>query len=247
MSARISGPRRRGLFRRPQADTRNPPVSLAHSDDLHSVLAVVRTSVELESTCHYGDAASGEQSNREAVHAHFGELALALAAWDAEVARARAAPSAVWGWFERSAADRDITEPPFALGSLVDCLSILTLERSRRWELGVAYPLRFEQFDERVASESCVSLYVEGQRAAQLTVAPVADIDRRLQGARRSIQALFDEAQISDCAREISDSRDSLLELKHDLTARLAPPAQPSRVRFAADCPHCAAHEMRPR
>ena len=243
MSSRISGPRRGGLFRRAHVHTRSPPVSLAHSDDLHTVLAVVRLSVELESTCDYGDAARGEQSNREAIGAHFGELALALEAWDAEVARARVAPSAVWAWFERSAADLDITEPPFALGSLVDCLTILILERSRRWELGVAYALRFEHFDERVASESCVSLYVEGQRAAQFTVAPVADIDRRLGGARRSIQSLFDGAQISDCAREISNSRDSLLELKHELTARLAPPVQPTRVRFAADCPHCAVHE----
>ncbi|HWX98290.1 MAG TPA: hypothetical protein VNZ01_15710 [Solirubrobacteraceae bacterium] len=212
---------------------------VGHRDDLKAVLDLLRVGIELEGHCDYGDPPDRGDPSRVAVRAHFGDLAAVLDEWDREVERARSAPGALWRWLADSALELGITEPPFAVGSLIDLLAILTADRSRRWQLGVPRELHFEHFSDRIGSAHQLSLYLEGQMVARLEDGPAQDGGRVLKTACSLIQALFDEAQTCEPAREIGETRDSLLALKEQLLERLASEAALTGIRFSSDCPFC--------
>jgi hypothetical protein len=212
------------------------PVEPKHQEDLEALRNVLRAAVELESRCDFADPPNGRRHNRESFLAHFSELEDALEEWDAAVERVRAAPGALWDWYARAAAERGIDEPQFAVGSLIDRLATLTVERSRHGRLSAQHELYLQHFKDAFESEESVSVYVEGQKVAKLPGEPRRDERRRVEAVDRLIQSLFDSAQICEAATEIGHARDSLLDLKHELLDRLA---TLTPVLFAADCPFC--------
>jgi hypothetical protein len=210
-----------------------------HRDELTAILDLLRVGIELEGRCDYGDQPDGGEPSRRAVHAHFGNLAVALDEWDCEIERGRSTPGTLWRWLADSARELGVTEPPFLVGSLIDLLAILTVDRSRQWQLEVPRELHFETFSDRVGGAIQLSLYLEGQMVARLPGEPASDAERALESACALIQQLFDEAQTCGPARDIGEARDSLLALKEDLLERLASEAALARIRFARDCPLC--------
>ncbi|HYM54669.1 MAG TPA: hypothetical protein VES97_04860 [Solirubrobacteraceae bacterium] len=215
------------------------PVDPKHREDLETLRNVVRAAIELESPCDFADPPNGGQDNRRAFLAHFGELEDALVEWDAEVERARSAPGALWEWYARAAAERGITEPPFAVGSLIDRLATWTVERARNGQLNSPHDLYLQHFKDAFEGEEYVSVYAEGQKVARLPGEPRADVRRRTVAANRLIQTLFDDAQACEAAQEIGRARDSLLDLKHELLDRLALHGTATPVVFAPGCPCC--------
>jgi hypothetical protein len=215
------------------------PVEPKHHEDLEALHNALRAAVELESRCDFADPPNGRQHNRESFLAHFSELEDALGEWDAEVERVRAAPGALWDWYARAAVERDINEPPFAVGPLIDRLATWTVERARHGQLSTPHELYMQHFKDAFDGEEYVSVYVEGQKVAKLPGEPRADAQRRIDAVDGLIQRLFDDAQSCEEAREIDQARDSLLDLKHELLDRLALYAMFTPALFAADCPLC--------
>jgi hypothetical protein len=215
-------------------------IDVGHLDDLKAVLDLLRAEIELEDQCDYGDPPDRGEPLRMAVQAHFGDLAAALDEWNREIERGRSAPGALWQWLAECARELGITEPPFLVGSLIDFLAILTADRSRRWQLDVPHELRFEHFSDRVGDRSELSLYLDAQMVARLSDEPESGTGRALETACALIQALFDEAQTCEPARDIGDARDSLLARKEQLLDRLAPETVLPGIGFAEDCPVCA-------
>ena len=225
---------------RPRADRADlTPVGSEHREDLEGLLDLVRVAIDLEASCDYGDRPHGHQPNRTSFLAHFEELESPLAQWDAEVERVQAAPGALWGWFERRVSKRGISEPPFAIGPLIDRLAILTAERARHGRLDTPHRLYLQHFTDRSRGGEQVSMYVEGQNVAQVPLEPQVSLQRRLDAVGELVQALFDDAQRSDEAGEIVEARDSLLELKQPLLDRLTLHGSLDAIYFADDCPVC--------
>jgi hypothetical protein len=215
------------------------PVPVEHRESLEAHMDVLRMAIELEGPCDYGDKPGAEPHNREQFLAHFGELEAQLEEWDARVERVRAAPNALWNWFARGASRHGITEPPFALGPLIDRLAILTAERSRKGQLEMPRALALEHFRDRIAGGECLSLYLEGQNISQLPAEPKATAQARVDAASQLVQALFDDAQASNQAHEIVDAHEALLDLKQPLLDRLAVHASVDAIMLAPDCPEC--------
>jgi len=210
-----------------------------HREDLEELLDLLRATVELESRCDFADREGGPPRNREVFLAHFGELDASLLAWDERVERVRAAPGALWESLARGAAARGLVEPPFSVGPLVDRLAVMTVERSRRGQLGVPHALSIERFRDNVGGRPFVSLYMEGQRVASLPQGPEADARAATLTAESLIQACFDDAQHSEEALEIDDARDALLDLKAHLLGLLAEHAAADSFTASANCPIC--------
>lgn len=205
------------------------------------LLDLLRATVELESPCDFADRDGGLPRNREAFLAHFGQLDASLLTWDERVERVRAAPGALWDSLTRAAAKRDIAEPPFSLGPLVDRLAVMTVERSRRGQLGVPYELSMEHFRDSVGGKPFITLYMEGQRVASLPLGADGSGQASAAEAAACIQQCFEEAQRSEEALEIENARDALLDLKHHLLGMLAEHAAADTLGPAAECPVCAA------
>lgn len=215
----------------------NRPIDAEHLTDLEAQMDLLRVAVELESRADYGDTPSGDQRNRTSFLAHFAELESALAEWDAAVERVQAASATVWGWFEHATSARGLTEPPFALGPLIDRLGTLTVERARHRRLDTPHRLYLQRFEGK--STGHVSVYVDGQNIAQLPAGSPATVQRRADAIGQCVQTLFDDAQTCGQAAELVSARDSLLSLKQPLLDGLALHASLEAVAFAASCPFC--------
>jgi hypothetical protein len=232
--------KRHGHSRSERAVAQRAPVSGTHREDLEAHMDLLRMAIELEGPCDYGDAPGASPQHQIEFLAHFGELEPQLAEWNDSVERVRAAPTALWSWFEHTARKRGVTEPPFALGPLIDRFAILTAERSRRGQLSDAHKLHVEHFRDRIGGAERISLHVEGQNVAKLPSAPEPTAAERTADAEAMLQRLFDDAQRSDPASEIQDSRDALLDQKQPLLDLLAILASVDTIAFAPDCPECS-------
>lgn len=214
-------------------------VSSEHQEGLEMLLSAVQLAVGLDNRCDYGDRPGGEARNRDAFLAHFRDLEPSLNDWDAAVERVRAASDALWEWFAGAARDRGAREPPYAVGALIDRLATMTIERSRREELAMEHELRRQHFNDAFDGREHVSVYVEGQKVAEVPGEPWVDLAQRVEAVDGLIQALFDDAQRSEQAQEIGDARDSLLDLKLPLQDGLALHASDTQIAFSEDCPLC--------
>jgi hypothetical protein len=210
------------------------PVGAEHLEDLEAQMDMLRVAIELESRSDFGDPRDGDQHNRTAFLAHFAELGTALEEWDTMVERVQAAPGSVWGWFAQATSERGFTEPPFAIGPLIDRLATLTVKRARHGQLDTPHRLYVQHFENRSTRGVHVSLYVEGQNVAQLPAEPAATPQRQIEAARQRVQALFDDAQSCRQAEEVANARDALLVVKQPLLDRLALHASVEAVAFSA-------------
>ncbi len=216
-------------------------VGAEHREELEALLDLMRMSVELDDRCGTGAGPGGASSNDATLRAHFAELHARLGEWDERVERVRAAPGALWGWFERSAPREGISEPPFAVGALIDRLAILTVQRARAGQLASPRELHVQHFTDRVAGGERVSVYVEGQNVAQLDGEPASTLRRRIEMTWELIQAFFDAAQSSAQAVAIGSARDALSDLKPPLLDHIAREAALETIAAARGCPACDA------
>ena len=185
-------------------------------------------------------AAGADRSlNRAVFGAHFPDLDAARMRWNAVIERSRYAPDGLWRWFATTARERGITEPPFLVGALIDRLGTWTLERCRRWELDFPEELAVQHFSDRLGGSLYVSVYVMGERVATLPGGTHSDVSRRVEAADGLVQALLREALSSEEAREISDARDSLLVLKHDILEDIHVCETDGQFGSGRDCPRC--------
>jgi hypothetical protein len=163
----------------------------------------------------------------------------ALLDWEEKVRRLRSAPARLWSWLAASAGEMGLTEPPLALGPLIDRLAILTVQRSRDGSLRTRQRLFVQELRSGHGAQACVAVYVEGERVALLRSGeqPLG----LSPGARlcEAVQTLFDAAQSSDIAADIGRSADELLETKHLLLERLNTLAAADAFDFAEVCPVC--------
>lgn len=210
-----------------------------HKAGLETLVSTFRTAVALEMRCELADAPTREPHNLEAFRTHFGTLHVSLEQWNDTVELAQAAPETLWRRFANSAREQGITEPPFMVGALIDHLATWTLERSRRWELGVPQEAVLQHFDDRLGGSTYVSVYLMGRRVATLPGGPEQEVQRRVAAADALIQALFEEARTCEEAKQIADTRDSLLDLKQRLLEDLELHEAIAAIGFAEDCPLC--------
>lgn len=216
------------------------PLPEAHRDELEARIDMLRMAVDLEDACEFADAPGRERPRRVSFLAHFPDMEAPITEWNACVERVRSAPAELWTWFEHAARMRGITEPPYALGALIDRLAILTAERSRSGELGVPHELRVEHFRDRVGGIECVSLFVDGQNIARLPCAASDGVEPDVPAAVAVVQSLFDEAQSTTEALEVGRVRDALLDLKQPLLDGLAAHASADSLALTPACPVCA-------
>jgi hypothetical protein len=216
------------------------PLPDDHRDELEARMDLLRMAVELEDACEFGDLPGRERPRHDSFLAHFPELAEPIAEWNACVERVRSAPAELWTWLETAARLRGITEPPYALGTLIDRLAVLTAERSRNGELALAHELRVESFRDRVGGIECVSLLMDGQTIARLPCAARDGMEPDVPASVTLVQSLYDEARTTREAIEVGGVRDALLDIKQPLLDELAAHASADSLAFTSGCPVCA-------
>lgn len=214
----------------------------AHRTGLETLLSTFTTAIALEMKCELGDAPTDQPHNREVFRAHFASLEGSIGRWNEAVARAQAAPQALWRRLANSARDHGITEPPFMVGALIDHLATRTLESSRRWELGAPQEPILQHYNDRLAGADFVSVYVLGRHVATLPAGPEPDVRRRVSAADALIRSLFEDARTCTEARQVADGRDSLLELKHQLLSERERYPGAESLDPTPGCPICELH-----
>jgi hypothetical protein len=215
------------------------PVGAEHLESLEAQMDKLRVAIELDRRSDFADQRDGAQANRGSFLAHFPELERALEEWDSIVDRAQAAPGSVWGWFAQATNERGFSEPPFAVGRLIDRLATLTVERARHGRLDKPHRLALQHFGNRSTCGDYVSMYVEGENVAQLPAESGTNPQRQITTAERRVQALFDDAQSCKQAEEVASATAALRAIKQPLLDRLAHHASADAVVFAASCPLC--------
>jgi hypothetical protein len=211
----------------------------SHRERLELLCDILRCALELEAPCDFAAAPGGRDLNESVFFAHFSEWSELLREWNELNLRSRHAPDRLWGRVALECERRHLTEPPVALGGVIDKLAILTCKRAREWQLEAPHALALNLVGDRIGGVDHLALYLERERISSLA-GPPEEAQRSLEGTARVLQAIFEEIQRSPEARAISAARDSMLELKHDLISRLAA-AAPDALILAAGCPMCAA------
>ncbi|HMG99743.1 MAG TPA: hypothetical protein VK546_12525 [Gaiellales bacterium] len=208
-----------------------------HRRQLEALIDLLRTALELETRCDFGDGAQAVGAGRAAFVAHFEGWQDALSDWEERVRRARVAPAALWAFIDDAARGMGLPEPPLALGPLVDRLSMLTAQRSREGHLGIPHPLFAQCLPSGHGGSAYTTIYLEGEGVARLSGDSAALAGALVAG----IQRLFDDAQQVEAAHEVGRSADAVQEAKHDLLSRLNELAAADAIAFAPSCPVCRA------
>jgi hypothetical protein len=215
------------------------PVDADHLEDLEEQMDLLRVAIDLEGPADLGGPRAGRLQARESFVAHFAELGAALEEWDAIVERVQAAPGSVWDWFGQVTSERGFTEPPFAIGPLIDLLSMLTVKRARYGRLETPDRLQIQSFESTSTQGTHANVYVEGQNIAQLPAEPAETVPARVAAVAQRVQELFDDAQASAEAEEVVSARDELLAAKQPLLDLLALHASADEIVSATGCPRC--------
>jgi hypothetical protein len=236
MASRFPGLRLRGRTRDRYDSI---PVEGVHLEDLEMLLEGLRTAVALGARWDDAELPPDQRQNRDALLAHFAALDPLLERWNAAVELARITPGALWEWFARTASEYGITEPTFAVGSIIDRLAILTIQRARSWELDIGYEFNLEPVPEPFYDGTRICIHLESQRVATLPSEPQSDAAQRVRAASEVIQRLFDDAQASREARAIADARDAVLELKSEVLEYLADQRTASSIQTTKRCAIC--------
>jgi hypothetical protein len=210
-----------------------------HLEELEAQMDMLRVAIEREDRADFGEARGVDRSNRASFLTHFADLDAPLEEWDAVAERAQAAPGSVWRWLTQATSERGFTEPPFAVGPLIDRLATLTVERARRGRLHKPHLLDLEYVESRSVYGTHVDVYVDGQNVAELPATSVASTQGQLEAIGQRIQELFDDAQSCEQAKEVASATDALLMLKRPLLDRLALHASTDAVAFDASCQAC--------
>lgn len=206
-----------------------------HLERLELLRDILLCALELEAPCDFAAAPGGRALNERIFFAHFESWRELLREWDELQIRSRGAPGRLWAAAAGACERHGLQEPPVALGSVTDKLAILTLARARDWQLDTPHELSMQLVEDRISGVEYLTLYLERERIASLPGARSAD---SLQAIARSLQATFNELQGTAEAHAISATRDSLLELKHELLSRGAS-LRAEAAAPAADCPLC--------
>jgi hypothetical protein len=214
-------------------------LDVAHRTVLESLLSTFTTAIALEMQCELVDAPTDQPHNREVFRAHFADLEGSIDRWNEAVACAQAAPQALWRHLANSAREHGITEPPFMVGALIDHLATRTLESSRRWQLGAPQEPILQHYNDRLAGNDYVSVYVLDRRVAALPAGSEPEVQRRVSAADALIRSLFEDARTCAEARQVADGRDSLLELKQKLLSKRERYPGIESLHSALGCPIC--------
>ena len=201
-----------------------------HLADLELLRSLLRTAIDLESRCDFGESPTGPRTNRAAFLAHFPDLEPELELWDAAVNRVKVATRDLWAWLDDACADRGVREPEFAVGAVIDRLALLVLQRARNWELQSPHKLTFERFAGSQPADPA-TLYMGGRLVVQVPSLPADAADERVAFAAKLLQQLHDDLAQSQQASEVLNARDLLLLAQESLRERLAIPRHPVENR----------------
>lgn len=210
-----------------------------HLEKLEAQMDVLRVAIERGDRADFGEPRGVDRSNRASFLTHFADLDAPLHEWDTVAERAQATPGSVWRWFTQATSERGFTEPPFAVGRLIDRLATLTVERARQGRLHKRRRLELEYVERRSAYGTHVDVYVEGQNVAGLPATSAASTQAQLEAIGQRIQELFDDAQSCKQAKEVASATHALRIAKRPLLDRLALHASTDAVAFNAGCPVC--------
>jgi hypothetical protein len=213
-------------------------VGPAHVERLELLREILKCAIELESPCDFAGAPGGRELNEGIFFGHFGEWRGLLSEWDELQVSTRLAPERLWARIEHGCAQWRLTEPPVALGTVIDRFAILTLARARAWQLETPCELSLQPARDRIRGADQVSLYMERERVASIA-GPLPEGERRLEGIAQVLQGLFDEVQHAPEAHAVSATRDRLLDLKHELLSRVGA-LLPEAAEPVPGCPLCA-------
>lgn len=220
-----------------------PVLDALHLERLDLLRDILRCALELETPCDFAAAPGGRALNEEIFFSHFEQWRGLRAEWDELLMRNRAAPDRLWGRVAEGCARWRLEEPPVALGNAIDKLAMLTMRRAREWQLDAPSQLSLQIVSDRVGGLDRLTLYLERERVAAAP-ATLGEAEQMLVKIGEILQAIFDEVQQSPEARAISAARDSLIDLKHELLARLGEPD--AALVPVPGCPLCDARRGAP-
>lgn len=229
------------LGRPDAARTMGKPIDAQHRADLEADVDMLRAAITLQRHTNFGDPHTDEQHNRASFLAHFPDLDSLLQEWDELIEAAKTAPGSLWEYLQQATSDRGLTEPPFALGRLVDRLATLTLQRARQGQLDTRHELQFQRFTDRTIDGTQRTVYVEGQNVLALPDEPTPGVQEQIEAAEQRIQALFDDAQASAQAQFLASAISALHAAEQPILDRLATHASGEEMTYAAGCPVCQA------
>ena len=217
------------------------PMDARHREELEADVDMLRAAITLNRRTNFGDPPTDEQQNRSSFLAHVPELDSPLQEWDTLIEEAKTAPGSLWEWLQQATSGRGFTEPPFALGRLIDRLATLTVQRARQGQLDTPHQLQFQRFTDRTIDGTQHTVYVEGQNVLGLPDEPTANTQHQIEASEQRIQALFDDAQVSAEAQQVASAINALHAAEQPILERLTLHASAEQIAYAAGCPVCQA------
>ena len=202
----------------------------------------------------YGDAADGEQQNRDLFAAHFRSVLPELETWHAAIDRLDAAMQSLRDWIPQEVQRRGFVEPDYFDGTVAECFSDLTVERARLHELDEPRKilLRCVQDVTTEGGEERWSAYLHSGRA-EIKVAELsheveefspegmAEFNKVIAGLEHDLQECFDALQRSDAARQVAHEQSALSALRQPLIDQLKRTRITANPVFSESCQYCLA------
>jgi hypothetical protein len=236
------------------AQANGQPIGSNQRALLDHLLTAVQLAVVNHRAVDYGDAADGEQQNRDLFAAHFPSLIPGLDTWHAAVKRVETAVQRLRDWIPQEVQRRGFVEPDYFDGTVAECFSEVTVGRARRHELDdpLRINLRCVQDVTTADGEKRWSAYLHSGRAEvkvaelnhevkEFSEEGMADFNRVIAGLDDDLQTCFDAIQSSDAAGRVADEQSALSALRQPLIDQLKPTKFTANPVFSDTCQYCLA------
>lgn len=221
---------------------------------LEHLLTAVQLAVANHRAVDYGDAADGEQQNRDLFAAHNPSLLPELDTWHAAIDRLDAAIQSLRDWIPQEVRRRGFVGPAYYEGTVAECFSEITVSRARLHELDEAHKIQLRCVQDVTAEhgEKRWSAYLHSGRV-EIKIAELShevkefseegmgDFKKVIADMEQDLQGCFDAIQDSDAARRVADEQSALTALQQPLMDKLKLAKVTANPVFCETCRHCLA------
>jgi hypothetical protein len=231
-------------------DAAGQPVGDRQRGLLEALCDSVQLCVANDRLVDYGDVTADAPDNEAAFRAHFKDLLPALADWQRAVRARDEAVGVLEAWIPAEISQRGLADLPFAVGSVAECFTEISVGRALRRERNDPREIHLRCVQDAPHEPTLWSAYLHSGRrefkvaelsqpVVEFSVAGMAEFHRQVAKLDDTLQACFDAIQGSRAALRVTEAQDAVFALQPPLRSQLRRWKVTSHLEFAAGCPYC--------
>jgi hypothetical protein len=225
------------------------PIGDIHQSQLHKLLDALANAVRSGQRCEYGDLPDGDEHNKQALAAHFPDLASGLDEWDKAVMRRQTAPVVARERLKQGIENAEVPDG-FGRETVAEAIGRMLVDRVEQGHPDASYKVVLRAVrDEHREGRWFWTVWLPNRLGSEVKVAeyadaPIEEIQASNQSNERALQAVVNELRDDGDLAEITESQATLEALRSPTLELLKLKRAVSPI-FAADgCAFCQAQRQ---